>query len=98
MIKQAPFQKDIVSISNTVFIDRTWIVDRVDEPKSKRHQLISSEIAPSMYSFYHADDNHRPTIVKDVVQVRFHLLNTLNLSGNDIHSIEELPNIYMPHI
>ena len=98
MIKQEPFQKDIVSISSTVFIDRTWIVDRVDELTSKRHRLISSKIAPSMYSFYHADNNHTPTIVKDISQVRFHLLNTLNLSGNDIHSIEELPNIYMPQI
>ena len=54
--------------------------------------------AAARYSFCEAEGNRREAVVEDISHILFPRLVHLNITGNNIQSIETLPRMFMPHL
>ena len=51
-----------------------------------------------MYMCIDEGDNHHPTIMGDILHIRFPYLSELNLANNDIASLEGIHSLMMPNL
>ena len=60
------------------------------------HLRVESTEVDRMYMYVDEGHNHHPTIMKDILHIRFPCLLQLNLAKNDIVSIEGMESLAMP--
>ena len=73
-----------------------WTVDGGSKPPGEVHHRISSSRTPFKSVVGDIDNNKRPTIIKEIAHVHFSALTVLNLTSNNIDSIEGLCGVRMP--
>jgi hypothetical protein len=77
---------------------RKWKLDRISDPPDQPHHSMGSEGTLPLYLMHDADYNHRLTAIQEISHINFTALTMLNLTGNNLQSIEGLPNLHIPHI
>ena len=59
---------------------------------------VASALPIPLYQYLHAGLNTHPPIIKEISQISFPQLATLEVSANQITSIEQLARIAMPRL
>ena len=88
-LPSSSFSARRLSISVSKQILRCRKVGRVRNQQSHPpHQPMECRASEPRYCFGGADENHRPSILKEVSSIRFPALKDLHLSFNSIESVE----------
>ena len=78
--------------------DIVWRVEWVNESDGQEGNFVGSGRAQFRLIMYHLAGIRRPTVTKEIENIHFAHLTSLDCSGNQIYSIEGLPCVRAPYI